>query len=298
MDASTDRRRVRLLVTDLDNTLWDWFDIWFHSFSALLDRLVDLSGVSRETLEREIREIHQARSTTEYSYLLNELPSLMALVDHPALPADKFDAAAHAQNRERLTRTRLYPDVMETLQTIRKAQVPIVAYSESLAFWTEWRIRKTGLDGVLTALYTSPDHDFPSGVHPREIRTRPDHEYGLLKTTHEHVGRGLLKPNAALLNSIMDRFDTRPEETVYVGDSLMKDVAMAQQVGAIDVHAAYGLAQDRSGYELLRRVSHWTQSDIERERELGKSRHIKPSYTLRASFSELLQEFDFKRGEE
>ncbi len=34
----TDRPR-RLLITDLDNTLWDWFEAWYESFSALLDGL-------------------------------------------------------------------------------------------------------------------------------------------------------------------------------------------------------------------------------------------------------------------
>ena len=26
--------RRRLLVTDLDNTLWDWFEPWYESFTA------------------------------------------------------------------------------------------------------------------------------------------------------------------------------------------------------------------------------------------------------------------------
>jgi phosphoglycolate phosphatase len=298
MSNPTSRRRARLLVTDLDNTLWDWFDVWFRSFSALIEHLVEISGVPRDLLEQEIREVHQNRGTTEYSYLLNELPSLKAIVGKSALPSDVFDSALHSQNRERLARIRLYPDVLQTLTVVRSAGVPIVAYSESLAFWTEWRIRKTGLDGVLDALYTSPDHDFPSGVDVMDLRTRPDSEYGLVKTIHEHVGKGQLKPNPAILGSIIDRFDARPDETVYVGDSLMKDVAMAQQVGAIDVHAAYGLAQDRAGYDLLRRVSHWTARDIERERQLAKGGGIEPSYTLVSSYSELLENFDFARGNE
>ena len=44
------RQPPQLLITDLDNTLWDWFAAWYESFSALLDGLVALSGVERTVL--------------------------------------------------------------------------------------------------------------------------------------------------------------------------------------------------------------------------------------------------------
>src|SRR5690349_5217643 len=52
---------ISLLVTDLDNTLWDWFAIWYASFSALLEGIVRISGISQEELEPEIRKVHQRR---------------------------------------------------------------------------------------------------------------------------------------------------------------------------------------------------------------------------------------------
>jgi hypothetical protein len=73
----------------------------------------------------------------------------------------------------------------------------------------------------------------------------------------------------------------------------MKDVAMAQDVGVLDVHAAYGVVQDREEYELLRRVSHWTQADVEREREIATAPHVTPTYVLEETFAELLELFDF-----
>lgn len=83
------------------------------------------------------------------------------------------------------------------------------------------------------------------------------------------------------------------QSTVYVGDSLMKDVAMAQMIGVVDVYAEYGIAQQRHEYELLRRVSHWTPADVERERAISSQPHVKPTYTLEHSFAELLGLFTF-----
>jgi hypothetical protein len=73
----------------------------------------------------------------------------------------------------------------------------------------------------------------------------------------------------------------------------MKDVAMAQSVGAIDVLAEYGISVNRDGYELLRRVSHWTKADIERERQLAANQTVVPRYVLKEQFAELLDIVDF-----
>jgi phosphoglycolate phosphatase len=85
-----------------------------------------------------------------------------------------------------------------------------------------------------------------------------------------------------------------PDQVVYIGDSLMKDVHMAQAVGAHDVLASYGVAQHKESYDLLRRVSHWSDADIERERRLARQPDTIPTYTLERNYSELLDLFEFR----
>jgi phosphoglycolate phosphatase len=284
--------RVSLLVTDLDNTLWDWFAAWHTSFSAMLQKLSELSEVPKEQLEHEIQIVHRRRGTSEYSYLLNELPSLLQK-NAGSKPSEVYDEAIHALNRERLRNTRLYTGVKETLQKLQRRGVPIVAYTESVAYWSEWRIRRTGLDGLVTVMYSSPDHDFPDDVSAQQLRTQPPNAYGLRKTTHKHVPPGVLKPNTEVLRSILSDFEVEPKAAVYVGDSLMKDVTMAQELGVHDVHAQYGVPHDRHGYNLLRRVSHWTPEDIEREKELSTRPTVTPSHVLTEDFTQLLTMFNF-----
>src|SRR5260370_35375971 len=72
----------------------------------------------------------------------------------------------------------------------------------------------------------------------------------------------------------------------------MKDVLRAQRGGGKDVWAKYGQAQNREEYELLRRVTHWTLEDVEREKKL-RSEEIKPSVVLENGFGDLLDEVDF-----
>ena len=278
-------------MTDLDNTLWDWFEAWHESFSAMLDRLVEMSGVPADVLEKEIRLVHQAQGTSEYSWLLNELPSLRAASPDVA-PLVAYDEAVHVLNSLRRKATRLYPTVTETLRTLRDRGVMIVAYTESIAYWTEWRIKHTRLDGVIDVLYSAPDHDLPNGMTVGSIRQRPPEDYGLKHTVHRHVGRGVVKPNEKVLRQILDECDRSVEAAVYVGDSKMKDIAMAQSAGVLDVHAKYGEVQERPEYGLLRRVSHWPDVAVEREESLITSDEVQPTLTLNAQFAEILPLFD------
>lgn len=285
----TGRKRT-LLITDLDNTLWDWFAAWHASFSAMLDRLTQLSGVPASVLEPQIRGIHQARGTAEYSHLLNELPALREAA-WGVEPMDAYDEALHVLASERKKVTRLYPEVRATLEQLRAQGVTIVAYTESVAYWTEWRIRHTGLDGVIDVLYSAPDHDLPNGVSIEDLRKRPDGDYGLKLTEHRATPKGSRKPNADILLAILEDAGHKASEAVYVGDSLMKDIAMAQQVGVLDAHAKYGLVQEQPEYDLLRAVTHWTDVDVAREKLLANNGEVTATVTLEKSFSEVLPLF-------
>ena len=288
----------RLLITDLDNTLWDWFEAWYESFSALLDGLVALSGVDRAVLEEQIRTVHQLRGTTEYSNLIREIPALVAAAA-PHDPFEVFDAALHAQNSMRKDTTCLYPGVSQSLRALKHAGVRIVAYTESGAYWTEWRIRHTGLDGVIDVLYSSPDHDLAAGIQMADLRTGHYDEstYGLRATKHLHVPQGVLKPNGEILSSILGEERCDPADAVYVGDSLMKDIAMAQSVGVLDIHAQYGLAQSRASYDLLRRVTHWSDQDVAREKELARPHgSVVPTLVCHERLSEALPVFGLPLG--
>jgi len=125
-----------------------------------------------------------------------------------------------------------------------------------------------------------------------EIRRYAPERYSLRRTKHKHTPKGEIKPNPRVLLAIIKDIGGTPEETVYVGDNLIKDVLMAQPASVADVWAKYGDAKDRPQYELLRRVTHWRASDVEREKVV-KPADVKPSYILENSFSEILERFEF-----
>ena len=183
----------------------------------------------------------------------------------------------------------------ETLCELRERGTIIVGYTESMAYYTSYRVKHLGLDGLLDFLYSPPDHDVPRNIPAERLRFYPASYYDLEKTQHRATPKGRLKPDAEILKNIIREMGVSATETLYVGDSIMKDIAMAEDAGVANAHAAYGVAQRRPEYELLRAVTHWTDEDVRREREITQ-RNVTPKLVLSNHFGELLEYFDFASG--
>jgi len=285
------KQKVSVIIADLDNTLFDWFEIWYNSFVAMLTSLVEKSGIPRETLEGEFKKVHQKHGTAEYSFSLQELPSLIK--KHPDRDIPNIYAECIQAFRDaRRSAMALYPTVLETLCVLRGKGCLLVGYTESKAFYSYYRIKKLGLDGILDYLYSPPDHDIPKHLDLETIRKYNPEQYKFRYTIHRHTPKGELKPSADLLKAIIEEVGADPLRTIYIGDNLMKDVAMAKDASITDVWAKYGVAHKDPRYELLRKVTHWTSADVEREKRLTHH-ELTPTYTLGNSFGEILHLFEF-----
>jgi phosphoglycolate phosphatase-like HAD superfamily hydrolase len=282
---------ITTLVLDLDNTLWDWVEIWYQSFSAMLRTMSDTSGIPDAELRPHIRAVHQRHGTAEYAFLLDELDVLPCPPEQTR--AEAYVEAVEAYRSARRAALALYPGVAETLDTINAAGCRVLAYTESMAFYTNYRIRKLDLDGRIHVVYSPADHDLPRGLSEEQVRKYPKDHYELKHTTQQHTPAGEKKPNPAILRSIMRDAGADPKATAFVGDSLMKDIAMAQDCGIMDVHAEYGKAQNRPEYQLLKDVTHWSDEEVERERATIADSLVTPTYVLKSSFPELLDLFEF-----
>jgi phosphoglycolate phosphatase len=187
---------------------------------------------------------------------------------------------------------KLYPTVAETLLQVKGSGAKVVGYTESMAFYSNYRVRRLGLDGVFDFIFSPQDHDIPPDLSVEDIRRYPSSHYQFKYTKHEHTPPGQLKPNIDVLSDIIKKIGATAGECVYVGDSLMKDVAMAHDLGVPNAWAQYGGAQHTPGYELLREVTHWSQEEVEREKKILE-RPKPPALALKSNFSEILDHFQF-----
>ena len=138
-------------------------------------------------------------------------------------------------------------------------------YTESLELYTNGRILDLGLDGLVDIVYSPPNH---------ALQTSQGGGFSLLGggrrdlslTEHRYLPAGVKKPNPEVLKDILKETGANVSTALYVGDSLLKDIAMARDVGVLDVLASYGGVQHKSEYNVLREVSHWSDADVEKER--------------------------------
>lgn len=283
--------RKTVLITDLDNTLFDWVDLWHSCFSAMLSKIAEISGIQADELKPDIRKIHQQHGTSEYSFLIEELPQLRNRFPGKHL-TDVFRPAIEVYRMQRRQKLRLYPTVAETLLRIKGAGAAVIGYTESMAFYSNYRIRRLGLDGVFDRIFSPADHDIPASISPDEIRRYPSSHYQFRYTTHHHTPKGSLKPDPEVLLDIVSQLGTDPANCVYVGDSLHKDIAMARDAGVLDVYAQYGRAQHTDAYALLKEVTHWSDADVEREKHITE-RLVQPGITLTENLGQILEHVSF-----
>ena len=274
---------IRALITDLDNTLYDWVTFFALSFDAMVTELTRILDVDRQSLLSQFKEIHQRYGSTETPWAALELPSARRKFPQATSSqlAEHLESAFHAFNSARKRHLRLYGGVAETLESFINKGVMIIGHTEALPVNAFYRLALLGIAERFSRLYTIEgrviDRPFPGQPRhsppPDLIRALPPSER---------------KPNPDVLLDICNREGLSVQQCLYVGDSLIRDVAMAKRAGAIAVWARYGTSYDPALWDLLVAVTHWSSADVERESKLKKEfRNVRSDFTI-DSFDELI----------
>lgn len=279
--------KKKILITDIDNTLFDWFSMWHHSFSAMTEKLSILTGVELESLYPEIKRIYQIHGTAEYAFLLEELLPWINSQAGEIFTIEDLRPAIEAYREARSEYMVLYPQVMETLETLKSSGCFIVAFSESKRFYSSYRIKKLGLDGIVQVIYCPDDHALPDA---REAT------YPLNYSECRLLPANFKKPNREILLKILLDLGFGLQDALYVGDSRSKDIKMAVEAGVDYLWFEAGATHLNTridDYELLRKVTHWSDAEVEMEKALAlnmKELNVPESRKIQ-SYSEILKYF-------
>lgn len=285
----------RLLVCDLDNTLYDWVSYFVPSFYAMVDAVVKITDCDREKLLDDFRKVHQRHGDSEQPFALLETDTIKRLYcdTSEASMLKALDPAFHAFNSARKKHLKLHEHVKETLNGLTESGIILVAHTESKLFGVVDRLTRLNLFPYFSKIY----------CRERSISSHPDPEKGLewLKRVPLNkiieLSRHQAKPNPSVLLEICAREGVSPAKASYVGDSVARDVLMAKRAGVFAIWAAYGAQHDPAMYQALVRVSHWTSEEVEQERRLKQeAQTIEPDYIARNSFSEVLPALDLEAG--
>jgi len=241
---------MRVVILDVDDTLFDWLGMWSESFSALITSIEHASEKSRQELTTIFRTFHVAAKTSERGLSGGDAQSLGVASSFASRAADEFE-----ENLRK--RTVCFPQVLDTLERLQARGLRLIAHTDTPVNIAADRLVKLGLDGVVEALFATSSH----GV----TIFRQDLAW---PTQSRVVDIPYLKPDTRSIGAVLSDIGENAGDCIYVGDSKMKDIPMARAMGMRDVFAGYGCRRASDAYNLLRSVSHWTSADIERERSL------------------------------
>lgn len=285
----SDKPNVKLVVTDLDNTLYDWVAYFVPAFYEMVTTAAEILHISTDLLLDDLQAIHRRHGNSEHPFALLETEIVRKLYPNASLEERSkiLDGAFLAFNRSRKQTLKLYPGIYDTLQFITSQGAALVAYTEAPSINALHRIRFLGITPFFSGVYAPKS----SGVqHPNVRQTNPlDQEIRLLRPLQS----GHRKPAPDVLLEICKDWQVPPTQTLYIGDSLTRDIGMAKAANTIGAWARYGTGHDPELWKKLVRVTHWTSEDVKRE-ELLKQQFVgtKPDIELN-NFAELASQIEF-----
>lgn len=280
---------VRLLITDLDDTLYDWLGFYVPSFLAMIQEISRITGVDADRLKASFQKVHRRHGTTEYAFAIQEL-DVLENQDGGLSPTERFgkyESAIHAFRSARRRTLRLFPGVRETLHTLKKRGTVLVAISDSMMSYVSRRMRQLEIDTLFDAICAPKDHGVPAHI-PADLVRRAPLEDVVARTVHVETPAELRKPDPRLIRPALSMFGIEAEEVVLVGDSLSRDVLLARRAGVRDVWARYGQNHDPDQYEELLKITYWSQSEIDEEARLRREVEGSPPTDVIDRFPDLL----------
>lgn len=257
----------KLIITDLDDTLYDWLGFFIPSFYTMVDELIKITGINKDTILKEFKEKHQEYGSVEYPFVTLKLPSIQRKYN---LLSDEelkivLGEAFHKFNSIRKQRLQLYAGVDETLKLIYEKGITIIGYTESSQENGFYRLKKLGIDKYFKHVYASKSKfqsNFPLDGKVMTVETK--------------------KPDKNVLLSICARENCNPDEAIYIGDSLTKDVYMAGKAGITSVWVNYPKEQNNY-YDMLVDITSWTEEDFKKESLLKQEfleSNMKPDFII------------------
>lgn len=284
--------KARILLTDIDNTLFSWVDFFAPCFRALVHAVSRESRIPEPVLYDAFQVTFKREGSVEYKRAIQSNLAVQTLrADEQArmvqLGAKVFSIAMRKHLRP-------YPGVVDSLRRLRLDGVRVVAVTNSGALQAVDRVRRLGLAKYLDGL-VAWDHDVAQIAD-----TEADYEEALRVRTARSglpwtvtLGREQLKPSHVAYQSALQSLGDLDRDVWIIGDSLEKDLLPAKGMGAHSVWARYGHDFKDENFDTLLRITHWSQAKIDQTYDTTV---LRPDSVVSA-FSEVVDVIGLRQGE-
>lgn len=276
----------KLLIFDIDNTLFDWLPYYAYSNKALLDKLEEISFVPYGVLKREFKQLLGHYGKRRPSFIVHELasvrkkmPQLDPLFLNEICTSICLDAKKNALNP--------YPEVHATLALIKKRfpDLRIAALTDSPAIEAVWKLTMLEIEGFFDSVYGLNVFPLVATAQIASLQSSAWRRYR--GETHALPAR-YEKPSTKGLNLIIQHYgiaDHERDTVVFVGDNLRKDVALGKKAGVFTCWSEFSCGEHSPA--LQRTLSLSPREKIIQNTPTAEDLRTRPDASLH-SFSDLL----------
>jgi len=274
---------AQLLITDLDNTLYNWMDYFAPSFRGMVHALSREMNVEEDFLYAEFKKVFSKSGSVEYSFAIQELEFVQQLSKEEI---QKFvDLGKQVFSRVRQKNLVPYDGVEQTLKWATQAGILVIGVSNAPLFHAQRRLTKLNIDKYFYGLAAWEGNETPDNEHTTKITERvKNNSYRSRVKRLWSFTKDETKPSNLGYKRVITDLANDFSSTYIVGDSIAKDIEPAMELGAIGIWAKYGLDFERKNYETVLKITPWTDKKQE-EAYLHKTKE--PDYTIN-SFSEIM----------
>jgi FMN phosphatase YigB (HAD superfamily) len=262
--SSTLEKAGKLIVLDIDNTVFNWVEYYVACMNALANKVASIIGSTAETLFHEARVIFEKEGSIEYPFLVQELPTVMQYYgsDVERMLREAVEPGRMAFNEAAQNTLVPYAGVMETMKGIKQRwpHIPVIALTDAPRYVAMWKLNKLHLLPFFDAVYGLPDPRIPADVKSQKVKVDPEilmkH---LQKSNFDFAGRIRVlpddyeKPGTKGLKTVLMDFEMEShlKDVLWVGDNLRKDVGLGRRLGVHTGWARYGTVIQDSSKKLL-----------------------------------------------
>lgn len=272
----------RMLITDLDNTLYNFVDYYAPSFRGMVHALAKKLDIPETELISQFKEVYALHSSLEYGFAVQELECVKHKNHTETLELIKIAKGAFSRVRQKNLVT--YPNVKETLHWLEQQGVTIVGVTNAPSFQALRRLSQLHIEKYFNALVCWEGVRFVVDDYSKKFIQKE--EEGQYKTKIKKVWKlpkDKLKPNIEGYQMVLNEFNIDCRNCYIVGDSISKDVEPAEKVGANGIWARYGEKVEKKNLDTVLSISNWDQK---KKDTIYFIKHAEPELVI-DDFSEL-----------
>jgi len=271
-----------LLITDLDNTLYNWVDYFAPSFRGMAKVLSREMGVPIDVLLEDFKKVFAYRGSLEYSFAVQELDICKKFRSEEV--KNFVDIAKTVFSMIRQKNLKPYDDVENTLKWATNSGVLIVGVTNAPVFHAEMRLKQLRIDKYFVGLAGWEGNEIPQDEYTQKIHQKFETgKYNSRINRMWSLPKEELKPNPFAYLRIIYELGISHKTTYVIGDSIGKDLEPAIKIGAIGIWAKYGTEFRRENFETLLKITNWSEEKIKNTYE---ARTKEPHFVVN-SFSEI-----------